>query len=72
MVKGISDEKAAGAGAVLSAALASLCCILPVGLGAVGLSAAVAWLDYVLPSVLALCIVIVVYTMIRCRKIRRE
>ena len=30
------SEKAAGAGAVVAAALASMCCILPLGLGAVG------------------------------------
>ena len=35
-------EKAAGAGAVVAAALASMCCILPLGLGAIGLSGAVA------------------------------
>lgn len=34
-------EKAAGAGAVIAAALASMCCILPLGLGAIGLSGAV-------------------------------
>ncbi len=36
-----TPEKAAGAGAVLAAALASMCCILPLGLGALGLSGAV-------------------------------
>ncbi len=36
-----TPEKAAGAGAVLAAALASMCCILPLGLGAIGLSGAV-------------------------------
>ena len=35
-------EKAAGAGAVVAAALASMCCILPLGLGTIGLSGAVA------------------------------
>lgn len=34
-------EKAVGIGAVLAAALASMCCILPLGLGAIGLSGAV-------------------------------
>lgn len=41
MSKRISSENAAGVGALVSAALASMCCILPVGLGAVGLSGAV-------------------------------
>ena len=41
MARGISGGKAAGAGAVVAAALASMCCILPVGLGAIGLSGAV-------------------------------
>ena len=41
MGRGISGGRAAGAGAVVSAALASMCCILPVGLGAIGLSGAV-------------------------------
>lgn len=40
MKKSISSEKAAGASAVVSAALASMCCILPLGLGTVGLSGA--------------------------------
>jgi hypothetical protein len=35
-------EKGMAAGAVVAAALASMCCILPLGLGAIGLSAAVA------------------------------
>ena len=41
MGRGISGAKEAGAGAVFSAALASMCCILPVRLGAIGLSGAV-------------------------------
>lgn len=42
MTRHFSGQKAAGAGAgaVLSAALASMCCILPVALGSVGLSGA--------------------------------
>ncbi len=38
MAQGADGAKAAGAGAVVSAALASMCCILPLGLGALGLS----------------------------------
>ncbi len=34
-------EKAVGAGAVIAAAVASMCCILPAGLGAIGLSGVV-------------------------------
>lgn len=60
MGKGISGDKAAGAGAVVSAALASICCILPVGLGAVGLSGAVlsAFLEPLRPHFLVLSIVL--------------
>lgn len=41
MAESGTREKAAGAGAVIAAALASMCCILPLGLGAIGLSGAV-------------------------------
>jgi mercuric ion transport protein len=42
MVEPGTREKVAGAGAVVVAALASMCCILPLGLGAIGLTGAVA------------------------------
>lgn len=60
MGKAIWGEKAAGAGAVVSAALASMCCILPVGLGAVGLSGAVlsAFFDPLRPYFLVLSAVL--------------
>ncbi len=58
-------EKAAGAGAVVAAGLASMCCILPIALGAVGLSAVVGWLDYVLLPALAAFIGMVVYALVR-------
>lgn len=62
MGRGISGQKAAGVGAVASAALASMCCILPVGLGAVGLSGAVlsAFFEPLRPYFLALSAVLLI------------
>jgi copper chaperone CopZ len=56
MARGILSEKAAGARAVVAAALASMCCILPLGLGAIGLSGAVvsAFFEPLRPYFLAL------------------
>ena len=63
MAGGISGDKAAGAGAIVAAALASMCCILPLGLGAIGLSGAVvsAFLEPLRPYFLALTAAFLVF-----------
>jgi len=70
----MNDEKLLRVG-IVGAVVAAVCCLTPVLivlLGALGLSAAVGWLDYVLLPLLALCVVIVGYAMIRRRKAGSE
>ena len=55
---------------IVGAAVAALCCFTPVLvvlLGALGLSALVGWLDYVLLPALAVFLAITVYALIRSR-----
>jgi mercuric ion transport protein len=55
---------------IVGAAFTALCCFTPVLvilLGAVGLSAAVGWLDYVLLPAMAIFAAIVIYALIRRR-----
>lgn len=55
----------------LGALLAALCCVTPVlvlALGAVGLSAAVVWLDYALLPALAVFVGMAVYGFVRSRR----
>jgi len=61
MSKRLPGEKILGAGAVVSAALASMCCILPLGLGAVGLSGTVlsSFFEPLRPYLLALATVLI-------------
>lgn len=57
------------------ALIAALCCFTPIlviTLGAVGLSAAVGWLDYALIPALAIFVGIVVYALVRRRRARSE
>ncbi len=57
----------------LGAILATLLCVTPVlvvALGAVGLSAAVGWLDYVLLPALAVFVGMVVFALVRRRRSR--
>ena len=59
----------------LGALLAALCCFTPVlvlALGAVGLSAAVGWLDYVLLPALAIFAGMAVYGLVRRRRAAAE
>ena len=59
----------------LGALLAALCCFTPVlvlALGAVGLSAAVGWLDYVLLPALAVFAGMAVYGLVRRRRAAAE
>ena len=70
----MNDEKLLRVG-IVGAVVAAVCCLTPVLvvlLGALGLSAAVGWLDYVLMPLLALCVVMVGYAMIRRRKAGSE
>ncbi len=56
---------------VIGTVVAALCCFTPilvVTLAAVGLSAAVGWLDYVLFPALAIFLFITAYALIRLRK----
>jgi mercuric ion transport protein len=53
---------------ILGTAIAALCCFTPalvVLLGAVGLSAVMGWLDYVLLPALALFVAITLYAVVR-------
>ena len=55
------------------AVVATLLCVTPVlvvALGAVGLSAAVGWLDYVLLPALAVFVGMVIYAVVRRRRAR--
>lgn len=57
----------------LGALVATLFCVTPVlvvALGALGLSAAVGWLDYVLLPALAVFVGMVVYALVRRRRAR--
>ena len=66
----MDDRKLFRVGA-LGAFLAALCCVTPVlilALGAVGLSAAVGWLDYVLLPAIAVFLGIAVYGFVRRRR----
>jgi len=63
----MSDRRLLGIG-IVGTVSAALCCFTPVLvvlLGAVGLSAAVGWLDYVLLPALALFAGITVYALVR-------
>ena len=56
---------------VIGSVIAALCCFTPVLvvlLGAIGLSAAVGWLDYVLLPALAVFVMITVYALWRRRR----
>ena len=56
---------------VIGTAIAALCCFTPllvVGLGAVGLSAALGWLDYVLLPALVFFIALTIYAIYRRQK----
>ncbi|HSV23503.1 MAG TPA: mercury resistance system transport protein MerF [Xanthobacteraceae bacterium] len=55
---------------IIGVGVAALCCFTPALvalLGAVGLSAAVGWLDFVLLPAVAVFVAIIVYTLIRRR-----
>lgn len=56
---------------IIGTAIAAICCFTPilvVVLGAVGLSAWLGWLDYVLFPALGVCVVIMVYGFHRVRR----
>ena len=66
----MSDRKLLGIG-LAGSALAAVCCFTPalaLLLGAVGLSAWLAWLDYVLLPALILFLAITGYALVRRRK----
>ena len=66
----MDDRKLLGAGLV-GAVVAALCCFTPLLvllLGAVGLSAAVGWLDYVLLPALVIFVGITLYALARRRR----
>ena len=66
----MEDRKLLGVG-IVGAVIAALCCFTPLLVGllaAVGLSAAVGWLDYVLVPALVVFVGIVVYAVIRQRR----
>ncbi len=66
----MNDKKLLRTG-IVGTAIAALCCFTPVLvvlLGAVGLSAALGWLDYVLFPALAFFIGLTIYAVIRRRK----
>lgn len=68
--QGMSDRKLLGVG-LGGSALAAVCCFTPalaLLLGAVGLSAWLAWLDYVLLPALILFLAITGYALVRRRK----
>jgi len=56
---------------IVGTIIAALCCFTPllvIVLGAVGLSAWLGWLDYVLLPALAIFVAITVYAAVRCMK----
>ena len=66
----MNDRKLLGVG-IVGTVVAALCCFTPllvVVLGAVGLSAALGWLDYVLLPALAFFIALTIYAVYRRRK----
>ncbi len=66
----MEDRKLLGIG-VGGAVFAAICCFTPllvVVLGAIGLSAAVAWLDYALVPALVVSVALVVYAVVRRRR----
>ena len=66
----MNEKKLLGVG-VTGTVIAALCCFTPVlvvVLGAVGLSAALGWLDYVLLPALAFFIGLTIYAVYRWRK----
>ena len=66
----VDDRKLLGVGLV-GAVVAALCCFTPalvVLLSAVGLSALVGWLDYVLLPALAIFVAIMIYALFRQRR----
>lgn len=66
----MNDKKLLGTG-IVGTVIAALCCFTPllvVLLGAVGLSAALGWLDYVLFPALAFFIGLTIYAVYRRRK----
>ncbi len=66
----MNDRKLLGTG-IVGAVVAALCCFTPllvVLLGAVGLSAALGWLDYVLLPALAFFIALTIYAVYRRQK----
>jgi mercuric ion transport protein len=68
----VDDRKLLRVGSI-GALIAALCCATPVlvvALSAVGLSAAVGWLDYVLLPALAGFVGMVVYALVRRRRAR--
>ncbi len=53
---------------VVGSVIAAICCFTPalvIILGAIGLSAWLAWLDYVLLPALAICLAILAYALVR-------
>lgn len=66
----MNEKKLLGIG-IVGTVIAALCCFTPllvVLLGAVGLSAAFGWLDYVLLPALAFFIVLTIYAVYRRQK----
>lgn len=59
-----SDRKLIATG-IVGTVIAALCCFTPVLLGAVGLSAWLGWLDYVLLPALAFFVALTVYAVWR-------
>ena len=70
MVCAVSNRNLLGIG-IVGTVVAALCCFTPilvVLLGAVGLSAALGWLDYVLFPALAFFIALTIYALYRRQK----
>jgi mercuric ion transport protein len=68
----VNDAKLLRVG-IAGALIAAVCCVTPllvVLLGAVGLSAAVGWLDYVLLPALGAFVGIIVYALVHARRAR--
>lgn len=69
MLWDMENRKLLGVG-IVGTVIAALCCFTPilvVLLGAVGLSAVVGWLDYVLLPALAVFVGILIYALVRQR-----
>ncbi|SET24642.1 mercury resistance system transport protein MerF [Oceanicella actignis] len=71
MTQGTNRDRRLLAVGAVGTAVAALCCFTPllvVALGALGLSAALGWLDYVLLPALAFFVALTVYALLRARR----